>query len=99
MLGGRYEIRIHSLHVARIGLAAPARHEALHDRGRIVDARLRHHRHSETAGSLRDEGHGHHGHVRKVFARGVVIDVEQWLQAPSGSEHGDGRLHVDADVA
>ena len=99
MLGGRHEVGVDGLDVARIRLSAPARHEALYDRARIIDASLGDHGDAEAAGGLRHEGHGHDGDVREVLSRRVVVDIEQRLETPPRREHRNGRLHVDAHVA
>ena len=88
-----------ALYVLGVRLAAPADHEALDHRARLVDAVLRDHRQAEPAGGLRDERHRHHGDVGEVLAGLVIIDVEQGLQPPGRREGGDGGLDVDADVA
>ncbi len=99
VLRGGDEVGVDRLHVLGVGLAAPAAHHALDDGLRLVDVLLRDHRLADAAGGLGHEGHRHDGDVREVLARGVVVDVEQGLQAPRGREHRDRRLHVDADVA
>src|SRR5262245_35060195 len=40
VLGGRDEVGVHGLDVAWVGVAAPALHEALDDRARLVDLLL-----------------------------------------------------------
>ncbi len=99
MLGSGDEVGVDGLHMARVGLVAPAAHEALDDGGRLVDVRLGDHRPADAARRLCDEGQGHDRHVGEVLASGVVIDVEERLQPPRGSQHRDRRLHVDAHVA
>ena len=82
-----------------IWLAAPADHEALDDRVRLIDLRLRNHRLPEATGGLRNERERHDRHMREVLARRVVVDVEERLEPPRRREHRHCRLHVDADVA
>ena len=98
MFGGRNEVGIDGLHVARVRLAAPAHHEALDDGLGHVDLRLRHHRLPEAARRLRHERHRHDGDVGEVLAGGVVIDVEQRPQAPGRRQHRDGGLHVHPHI-
>ena len=48
---------------------------------------------------LRDVRQCHHRGAGEVVAGGVVVDVEERLEAPDGREHREAGLHVDADVA
>lgn len=81
-----------------IWLSPPTDHESLDDGVRLIDFGLRDHRLSQTPRRLRDEGQRHHRHVSEILARGVVIDIENWLQTPGGSEHRDGGLNIHANV-
>ena len=99
VLGGGDEVRVDRLDVPRVGLAAPALHEALDDRGGLVDLLLRHRRQAEPAGGLGDERQRGDRHPGEVLAGLLVGDVEQLAEPPVRGEHGDRGLHVDADVA
>lgn len=99
VLGGRGPVGVDGLDVLGVGLAPPADHEPLDDGLGLVDLALRHHRQALAAGGLGDVGQRHDGGPGQVVARGLLVDVQQRFQAPDGREHGQGGLHVDADVA
>ena len=82
MLGGRDPVGVDRLHVARVGLAAPADQEPLGDRRRLVDLALGHRRLADPAGRLGDERQRHHRRPRQVVARLLVGDVDQLPEAP-----------------
>ena len=81
-----------------IWFAPPTDHESLNDRVRLIDVCLRDHRLPQTPRRLRNKGQRHHRHVSEILARGVVVDIQNWLQTPGGSEHGDSRLNVHANI-
>ena len=98
VLGGGDPVGVDGLDVLRVGLAAPADHEALGDGAGLVDLALRHHRLVEAAGRLPDERQGHDGGAGEVVAHLVGVDVERRLEAPHRGEHGERGLDVDAYV-
>lgn len=90
VLGGGDEVGVDGLDVGRVGLAAPADHEALDDRLALVDATLRHHRLVLPVGGLRDERQGHDGGSGEVVAGLGGVDVEERLEAPDRREPAPG---------
>ena len=99
VLGGGGPVGVDGLDVLGVRLTAPADHEPLDDGLGLVDLPLRHHRQAQATRGLGDVGQGHDGGPGEVVAGLLVIDVEQRLEAPCRSEHGQRALHVDADVA
>ena len=99
MLGRRHPVGVDSLDMVRVRVAAPAAHEPLGDGRRPVDVLLRHHRQTQPACRLGDERQRHHRRTGQVVADLRVVDVEQLLEPPEGSQHRERALHVDADVA
>ena len=79
MLGGRDEVGVDGLDVARVGLAAPALHEPLDDGRRLVDLLLRDGRQAQPARRLGDEGQRGHRHPGEVFAETYRLLNEQRL--------------------
>ena len=98
VLGGNNEVRVDSLDMTGIRLSPPTDHESFDDRIRLIDICLRDHRLPQTTRRLRDERQRHHRHVSEILPRGVVIDIQDRLQTPGGSEHGDSRLNVHANI-
>ncbi len=98
MLGGGDPVGVDGLDVLRVGLAAPADHEALGDGAGLVDLALRDHRLVEPARRLPDERQGHDGGAGEVVAHLLGVDVERRLEAPHRREHGERGLDVDAYV-
>ena len=99
MLGRGDPVGVDRLHVARIGLAAPADQEALGDRGRPVHLGLRNRRAAHAARGLRHERERHHGYAGEVVAGLLVGDVDQLPEAPLRAEHRERGLKVHARVA
>ena len=99
VLGGGDPVGVDGLHVAGVGLAAPADQEALGDRGGLVDLALRHRLLPDAARRLGHEAERHHRHPRQVVAGLLVGDVDQLLEAPLGAEHRQRGLEVHARVA
>ena len=98
MLGSGDKVGVDCLDVLGVGLAAPADQHPLDDGVGLIDPGLRDHRPTDATGALRHEGHGHDRGTRELFARGVIANVEQRLEAPRRSEHGECRLDIDTDV-
>ena len=98
MLGGRRPVGVDGGDVAGVGLAAPADHEPLDDRGGLVDPLLRDGGDADAAGGLRDVGQRHDGGPGELLAGLLVGDVQQRAVAPDGGEHRQRGLHVDPDV-
>ena len=99
MLARRDPVGVDRLDVRRVGLAAPAGHEAFGDRVALVDPGLRHGGHADAARGLRDVGQRHHRGAGQLLAGLVRGGVQQRPVAPVRGEHGEGGLHVDPDVA
>src|SRR5262249_25878672 len=92
-------VSVNRLYMFGIGLAAPADEEALGNRVRLVDHRLRDGRAARSASGLGDKGERHDGGTGEVVARGGVVDVEQLLETPLRGQARERRLDVDAWVA
>ena len=91
VLGGRDPVGVDRLHVAGVGLAAPADQEALGDRAGLVDLALGHRLLADAAGRLGHEAERHHRHAREVVAGLLVGDVDQLAGGPTRSRASRAR--------
>jgi len=99
VFGGRGPVRVDRRDLLRIGVTRPSFHETLCDSGTLVDLALRNSRSFDAAGGLSDVRQCHYRCTRQLFARGVVVDVEDRLIPPDRRQHRQAGLHVDAHVA